>query len=61
MQQAKTYAQSCGLLYTETSAKTGVNVHKMFQVIGKWKRVCIYFAQLVTTYLVIAFLAFLTG
>ena len=35
MQQAKTYAQSCGLLYTETSAKTGVNVHNMFQVIGR--------------------------
>lgn len=34
-EQAKTYAQSCGLLYIETSAKTGVNVHKMFQVIAK--------------------------
>jgi len=33
-EQARMYAQSCGLLYTETSAKTGMNVHEMFGIIA---------------------------
>jgi Ras-related protein Rab-5C len=38
LQEAKQYAEENGLLFIETSAKTGQNVNELFHLIGMQQR-----------------------
>lgn len=41
--EAQTYAYEHGLLFMETSAKTNVNITKIFKEIGMYNKIKIYF------------------
>ena len=41
VQEASEYARENGVLYVETSAKSGMNVKQLFESIGTWHAACL--------------------